>query len=169
MPQFSMDSLRKMYTKWALQTTNDFLNNELLGKPSFLQDNLEGQLTFMWDYIIYPHRDGIKQKVIQELLNNQKSKRDRSMYLIQLEGGYPVSVFVSVKELREFDLEDAHRVTDFTDISIHNKHNRKWTAAGTDNMIEQVKEDLEFEGGTAMIVSNVQGHILNLIIKIKET
>lgn len=165
MASFSSDKLIRTYVDWAKNYTISFLLTELTHERTFISDNLESQLKFFGRYIFYPYNDGIKYSVIKNFLNKQTTEKDRSKYYIQLEGGYPTSVMIAVDEIKEIDLADSQSITEYSEINIYNKFNRKWNNTNALKIVNEVKSDLEFDGETVSIKWKIKNNTLMLKIK----
>lgn len=88
---------------------------------------------------------------------------------MKLDGGGCLPVFVELDEIRELDLIDSKHITFYKRITIYNRHNRKWTKRTAEEMIKNVREDLEWqEGDKASIKHRIHDNLLILNVRVKE-
>lgn len=155
--------------KWALEYTQDYLTIESGNDKSLKYDYLTNQLLFFKYYLNYLYIDGIRLKFVKDFFKKQTVVRDKSRYTVKLDGGGCLPVFVELDEIRELDLIDSKHITFYKRITIYNRHNRKWTKRTAEEMIKNVREDLEWqEGDKASIKHRIHDNLLILNVRVKE-
>ena len=102
-------------------------------------------------------------------MEKQTFKRNKSRYLVILEGGHALPFLIAVDEMREIDLIDSKHITSYRRILIYNKMNRRWSKEKAINLIAQIKkEDLEWQGDEAIITHSISNYILILNVRVKD-
>lgn len=161
------DAYNKAYVDWALSYTQSYLKLESGKELSLKYEFLTSQLLFFREYLNFLFKDGISIRFVRAFLEKQTFKRDKSRYLVVLEGGHALPFFIAVDEMREIDLIDSKHITSYRRILIYNKLNRRWSEEKANNLIAQIKkEDLEWQGDKAIITHSINKYILTLNVRV---
>lgn len=163
------DAYNKAYADWALPYSQSCLKLESGKELSLKYEFFTSQLLFFKEYLNFLFKDGISIKFVKAFLEKQTFKRNKSRYLVILEGGHALPFLIAVDEMREIDLIDSKHITSYRRILIYNKLNRRWSEEKATNLIAQIKkEDLEWQGDEAIITHNINNYILTLNVRVKD-
>ena len=163
------DAYNKAYVDWALPYTQSYLKLESGKELSLKYEFLTSQLLFIREYLNFLFKDGISLRFVRAFLEKQTFKRNKSRYLVILEGGHLLPFFIAVDEMREIDLIDSKHITSYSRIQIYNKLNRRWSEEKANILISQIKkDDLEWQGDEAIITHSINKYILTLNVRVKD-
>lgn len=145
---------------------------------------LQGQIEFIRYHVslmaIEPSERGTLHYIgrflsMQHLLDQYFPNGERPPITATFWGGSPVCARVYVEELSDIDFEDSYAYLYFDVISISNNSYKTWTRKRIKEVIEQIKEDMEFDGDVVEIeleddwgVNKPGSHEISLCCEVKE-
>jgi hypothetical protein len=90
-------------------------------------------------------------------------------------GGSPVCARIYVEQLSDIDFEDSYAYLYFQIVSISNRDYKTWTRKRIKEVIQHIKEDMEFDGDEVKIeleddwgVNKAGSHEISLCCEVKE-
>jgi hypothetical protein len=101
------DAYNKAYVDWALPYTQSCLKLESGKELCLKYEFFTSQLMFFKEYLNFLFKDGKSIKFVKAFLEKQTFKRNKSRYLVILEGGHALPFLIAVDEMREIDLIDS--------------------------------------------------------------
>ncbi len=116
---------------------------------------LQGQIDFIGYHVAlmtFPgptleNLDRIERFLSMQHLNDEYfPDEERPPISITFWGGYPVCVRVYVEELSDIDFEDSYANLYFSTICISDRDCKKWTPRRSEETIEEIKQDMEYDG-----------------------
>jgi hypothetical protein len=143
---------------------------------------LRGQIEFIKHHValmaIEPSEKGTL-RYIERFLSMQHlidfPDRERPPITVTFWGGSPVCARVYVEQLSDIDFEDSYAYLYFQIISISNNSYKTWTRKRIKEVIEHIKEDMEFDGDEVEIeleddlgVNEPGSHEISLCCEVKE-
>jgi hypothetical protein len=112
---------------------------------------------------------------MQHLVDEYFSDGEKPPITITFWGGSPVFARVYAEKLSDIDFEDSYACLYFRIISISNRNYRTWTRKKIREVIQHIKEDMEFEGDQVDIqlefewqINRPGSHEISLRCKVKE-
>ena len=112
---------------------------------------------------------------MQHLVDKYFPDGERPPIAITFWGGSPVCARVYVEELSDIDFEDSYAYLYFQIISISNRDYRIWTRKRIKELVQHIKEDMEFDGDQVDIelefdwqVNRAGSHEISLCCEVKE-
>jgi len=145
---------------------------------------LEGQIEFIKHHValmaIEPSERGTLRYIgrflsMQHLIGPYFPDGQRPPITVTFWGGSPVCARVYVEELSDIDFEDSYTYLYFQIISISNNSYKTWTRKRIKEVIQQIKEDMEFDGDEVEIeleddwgVNKPGSHEISLCCEVKE-
>ena len=121
---------------------------------------LQGQIEFIKYHVslmaIEPSERGTSRYIgrflsMQHLIEQYFPDGKRPPITVTFWGGSPVCARVYVEQLSDIDFEDSYTYLYFQIISISNRDYKAWTRKRIKEVIQQVKEDMEFDGDKVKI------------------
>jgi len=139
-----------LYGQWARQYHADFCVampfTNVYGNKTFLQDQLE----FIRMYLGFLLMDGSgrKQTVerVERFLSLQTTVPEAHVIEIHFVGGAPIEAIVCVEDLNDIDIADVHSIVDFDTMYVYKAERKRWTQKSAGAFIEDLRNDLEFDG-----------------------
>lgn len=116
---------------------------------------LQGQIEFIKHHValmaIEPSERGTLKYIgrflsMQHLISKYFPDKERPPITVTFWGGSPVCARVYVEQLSDIDFEDSYAYLYFDIISISNRNFKTWTRKRIKEVIQYIKEDMEFEG-----------------------
>jgi hypothetical protein len=145
---------------------------------------LQGQIEFIKHHValmaIEPSERGTLRYIgrflsMQHLIGPYFPDGQRPPITVTFWGGSPVCARVYVEELSDIDFEDSYTYLYFQIISISNNSYKTWTRKRIKEVIQQIKEDMEFDGDEVEIeleddwgVNKPGSHEISLCCEVKE-
>jgi hypothetical protein len=145
---------------------------------------LQGQIEFIKHHValmaIEPSERGTLSYIgrflsMQHLIDEYFPDGKRPPISVTFWGGSPVCARVYVEQLSDIDFEDSYAYLYFQVISISNNSYKTWTRKRIKEVIQQIKEDMEFDGDEVKIeleddwgVNKPGSHKISLCCEVKE-
>ena len=145
---------------------------------------LQGQIEFIKYHVslmaIEPSERGTLSYIgrflsMQHLIGKYFPDGKRPPITVTFWGGSPVCAKVYVEQLVDIDFEDSYTYLYFRVISISNHDYKTWTRKRIKEVIQQIKEDMEFDGDKVKIelegeweVNKPGSHEISLCCEVKE-
>jgi len=145
---------------------------------------LQGQIEFIRHHVslmaIEPSERGTLRYIghfvsMQHLIDEYFPDGERPPITVTFWGGSPVCAKVYVEQLSDIDFEDSYAYLYFQTISISNNSYKTWTRKRIKEVIQHIKEDMEFDGDEVEIeleddrgVNKPGSHEISLCCWVKE-
>jgi hypothetical protein len=146
---------------------------------------LQGQMEFIKHHValmaIEPSERGILRYIrrflsMQHLIDKYFPGGERPPIAVTFWGGSPVCARVYVEQLTDIDFEDSYAYLYFQIVSISNRDYKTWTRKRIKEVIQHIKEDMEFDGDKVEIeledgrgVNKPGSHEISLYCEVKES
>jgi len=112
---------------------------------------------------------------MQHLIDEYFPDGERPPVTITFWGGCPICARVYVEELSDIDFEDSYAYLYFSTISISDRTCKRWTLIRMEEVIQQIKEDMEYDGNEVELeleldwgVDEPGSHEISLCCSVKE-
>ncbi|MGO8991139.1 MAG: hypothetical protein ACLQGU_17465 [bacterium] len=145
---------------------------------------LQGQIEFIKHHVslmaIEPSERGTLSYIgrflsMQHLVAKYFMDGERPPITITFWGGSPVCARVHVEELSDIDFEDSYSYLYFSTICISNRDYKTWSRKRIEEVIQHIKEDMEFDGDEVEIelefdwqIDRPGSHEISLHCEVKE-
>jgi len=145
---------------------------------------LQGQIEFIKHHVslmaIEPSERGTLSYIgrflsMQHLIDEYFPDGERPPITVTFWGGSPVCARVFVEQLFDIDFEDSYAYLYFQIISISNRDYKTWTRKRIKEVIQHIKEDMEFDGDEVKIelefdrlINRPGSHEISLCCSVKE-
>jgi hypothetical protein len=145
---------------------------------------LQGQIEFIKHHValmaIEPSERGTLCYIgrflsMQHLIDKYFPDGEKPPICITFWGGSPICAKVYVEQLSDIDFEDSYSYLYFDVISISNRDYKTWTRKRIKEVIQEIKEDMEFDGDKVKIeleddggVNKPGSHEISLCCWVKE-
>jgi hypothetical protein len=145
---------------------------------------LQGQIEFIKYHVslmaIEPSERGTLRYIgrflsMQHLIDPYFPDGERPPITVTFWGGSPVCARIYVEELCDIDFEDSYAYLYFQIISISNNSYKTWTRNRIKEVIQHIKEDMEFDGDKVDIelefdwgINSPGSHEISLCCEVKE-
>jgi hypothetical protein len=145
---------------------------------------LQGQIGFIKHHVslmaIEPSERGTLRYIggflsMQHLVDEYFPDGERPPITVTFWGGRPVCARVYVEDLSDIDFEDSYAYLYFQIISISNNSYKSWTRKKIREVIQNIKEDMEFDGDEVEIeleddrgVNKPGSHEISLCCEVRE-
>jgi hypothetical protein len=145
---------------------------------------LQGQIEFIKHHVslmaIEPSERGTLRYIgrflsMQHLIDEYFPDGERPPIAVTFWGGSPVCAKVYVEQLSDIDFEDSYAYLYFQTISISNRDYKTWSRKRIKEVIQHIKEDMEFDGDQVDIelefdrqINRPGSHEISLCCEVKE-
>lgn len=145
---------------------------------------LQGQIEFIKHHVapmaIEPSERGTLRYIgrflsMQHLIDQYFPDGERPPITVTFWGGSPVCARVYVEQLSDIDFEDSYAYLYFDVICISNRDYKTWTRKRIKEVIQHIKEDMEFDGDKVDIelefdwlINRPGSHEISLCCEVKE-
>jgi hypothetical protein len=145
---------------------------------------LQGQIEFIKYHVglmaIEPSERGTLTYIgrflsMQHLIDEYFPDGERPPIAVTFWGGSPVCAKVYVEQLSDIDFEDSYAYLYFQTISISNRDYKTWSRKRIKEVIQHIKEDMEFDGDQVDIelefdrqINRPGSHEISLCCEVKE-
>lgn len=145
---------------------------------------LQGQIEFIKYHVglmaIEPSEKGTLSYIgrflsMQHLIDRYFPGGKRPPIAVTFWGGSPVCARIYVEELSDIDFEDSYSYLYFSTISISNRDYKTWSRKRIVEVIQHIKEDMEFDGDEVEIelefdwqINRRGSHEISLCCEVKE-
>ena len=145
---------------------------------------LKGQIEFIKHHVslmaIEPSERGTLSYIgrflsMQHLVEEYFPDEEKPPITVTFWGGSPICARVYVEELSDIDFEDSYSYLYFRIISISDRDYRTWTRKRIKEVIQHIKEDMEFDGDQVDLklefdwqINRPGSHEISLCCEVKE-
>ncbi len=165
MEKSSQRKIENLFEQWVAEYLND--HEELL---SFVPEQVYEQVEFIGNYLVailmeLPQNQHLAWA--EQFFSLQKAGLDEDNLEFQFSGDmYDTCLFV--RDVSKIDLSVVHDLTEFGTIAISRGDGKKWSIKDAEAMINDVRNDLEFDFGNVSLEYIIKKNSLQVSCHVKE-
>jgi hypothetical protein len=158
------------YRKWRKK----YLASAKKEKPEdadFANDScIKDQVDFIGEYMgffaLNQSPDSIKHA--KHFLKMQTTQNNAGRMLFRFIGGSPIEIWLYADSKKDLDIADITSMLNFELIAVSRAKGEPWTRKLANELVEEIKDDLEFDGYEPKMVCDFDKHALEIYCGVQE-